>query len=83
MNSILFVEKSIGLIVDFVHNVNPNSIFTLNRTRTRNRLGTGPVSMGSNILCRRVHTGPRQGPVLIVYCYASPVPSTPCKVNKP
>ena len=45
MNSILFVEKSIGLIVDFVHNVNPNSIFTLHRTRTRNRLGKGPGSI--------------------------------------
>ena len=38
--------------------------------------GQGLVSMGSNILCRNVHTGPRQGHglgAIVSYC-ASPIP---------
>ena len=41
-------------------------------------LGMGLGSMGSNILCRNVHTCPRQGQVLgpiLSYC-ANPVPSS-------
>ena len=50
--------------------------------------GTGLRLMGSNILCRNVHTGPRQGqgPEPIVSCCASPVPCSapgPCPRPNP
>ena len=46
------------------------------------------MSSRSNILCRHVHTGPRQGQGPIVSYCASPIPCTapvpvPCGMNKP
>ena len=57
--------------------------FTLHGTGTGNGngtgAGTGAGSMGSNILCRNVHTGLRQGqgPEPIIFYCTSPIPAPP------
>ena len=57
--------------------------FTLHGTRTGNGTGTG--SMGSNILCRNVHTGlsQGQGPGLIVSYCASFIPCSGSQCSVP